>query len=350
MAKNYERISRSVTNRSRGIGGSDVGALFGLNKWLSLPRLWLQKCGRLPKQGAQSVNELMEWGSILEAPIARQYGEKSGRRLQAVNDTLVHSKFPWMIGNPDRLQWDSGRPRAERCGILEVKATMFGNLRLWQAGGVPSSYYLQLQHYLAITGLTWGSFAVLFGGNRLVQFDVARDEKLIEVLIAREREFWQLVTTETPPSMALSKEWNRELAAFFPEAVKGKTVVTSAPAAVGAARRLLALRRQIAKREAEAETLEAALKILIGEAGGDTLVIPTVARATWSTGQRSHVDLDTLRAKYPEIAKALTSSTASRRFTLRDLREKPEADSEELEDELTGEGAAMYGARMLELD
>lgn len=338
-------LEKSVTDRSRGIGGSDVGSLFGLNKWMPLPKLWLQKVGRLPKQSSED-NEFQEWGRLLEAPIARRYAEKAGRRIQIVKETLVHPQYPWMIGNPDRLQWESQRPKKSRRGILEVKATMFGNMKSWQAGGVPATYYLQLQHYLCVAGCSWGSFAVLFGGNKLVQFDVQRDDALIAVMIEREREFWSLVQAKTPPGITLSAEWNKELAAFFPTAIKGKEQIIQTPEAIGHARRLFSLREQIKRREGELAEHEVWLKARIGEAQAERLLIPGVGRFTWSLGERRHINLEKLRELHPAIAKELTETAAQRKFSCSPL-EQAEAEAEEESEPLE---PALYGLRRIELE
>lgn len=337
-------LEKSVTDRTRGIGGSDVGSLFGLNKWMPLPRLWLQKVGRLPNQKNEE-NEFQEWGKLLEAPIARRYAEKAGRRIKVVKDTLVHPEFPWMIGNPDRLQWDTQRPKRQRRGVLEVKATMFGNMKSWQQGGVPATYYLQLQHYLCITGLSWGSFAVLFGGNKLVQFDVQRDEALIAVMIQREREFWELVLSRTPPRMTLSAEWNESLAAFFPTGEKAKEITLSTPEAIGHARRLFALAEQIKRRTAEMDQHEAWIKQQIGEANAQRLLIPGVGRFNWTIGERRSINLDKLRANHAAIAEALTEVAPQRRLMSKALEQ---VSMEEEVEEPTE--AAVYGLRRMELD
>jgi predicted phage-related endonuclease len=58
---------------------------------------------------------------------------------------------------------------------------------------------LQLQHYLAVTGLEWGAFAVLIGGNTYKEAEVTRDQELIDGLIHIESEFWKCVEAKTPP-------------------------------------------------------------------------------------------------------------------------------------------------------
>jgi hypothetical protein len=57
--------------------------------------------------------------------------------------------------------------------------------------GVPRHYILQMQHYLAVTGLKWGTFAI-FNADRweLMLIEVERDEKVISAIIKVEEKFW----------------------------------------------------------------------------------------------------------------------------------------------------------------
>jgi len=332
----------NVKDRSKGIGGSDVGALFGLSKWMPLPKLYLQKTGKLFAQNERE-NEPAEWGTDFEDIIARRFSKKTGRQIRRIGRTLTHPRYPFMVGNPDRFQWDRKRPHAKRRGVLEIKATMFANLKPWSMSGIPANYYLQLQHYLVLTGCTWGSFAVLFGGNKLVNFDVERDEQLIAVMIEREREFWELVQKQTPPPITLSAEWNKHLAAFFPESIKGVERVLDTPAAIGRARRYLTLCQQIERREAEIEEHEVFFKSELREA--ERLLVPGIARFSWSSFERKHADLDKLRTLYPAIAEEITTKQPQRRFSCKGLVDLVEAD-----DEIEPAPVPMMGARRIELD
>ena len=56
--------------RKKGIGGSDVSCLLGINKWKSEIELWLDKTNQTNEPPAE--NEAMTWGTIME-PIIRNH-------------------------------------------------------------------------------------------------------------------------------------------------------------------------------------------------------------------------------------------------------------------------------------
>lgn len=335
--------SNQLVVRKRGIGGTDVGAIFGLNKWMSLPRLWLLKTGRLFNQRS-SENEFMEWGRYLEGPVARRYSEKTGRKIRHVRDADFRPRYPWVTGNPDRIQWDRTRPKSSRRGVLEVKTAMFGKLREWSKAGVPAQYYLQLQHYLELTGLDWGSFAVLFGGNKLVEFDVPRDEKLIDLINEKEREFWDYVERDQPPPMQLGAEWNAELVNYFPKPKQAELLRLDSLEAQGRALRLLRVKQQVAVREKEINEHEAWFKLQLADHA--TAQVRKLARIAWTPGEQRRVDLDWLRAQHPSIATAMTVLKPTRRFSIKALSELPE----DAPEEEASESVLIVSARRIELD
>ena len=334
-------IVKDIKDRTRGLGSSDIGSLFGMNKRCSLPKLWLEKTGRLFDQ---QESEPIEWGQAFEQPVAKRFAEKTGRRIQRFNRTAVHPKYGFLLANPDRFQFDPARgSRRARKGVLEIKCTIFANLRQWSTSGVPANFYLQIQHQMSCTGCEWGSFAVFFGGNKLVEFDVERDEKIIALIIERARAFWDLVQKDTPPPITLDMEWNKHLAQYFPTPVKGEERRLETPAAIGRARRYLHLKAQIEKREAEMEEHEVFFKSAIENA--ELLLVPGIARFTWSGFERKHVDLDKLRSEHPAIAEALTTKIPQRRFTCKAL-----TDVIEEGDEPEDEPMPIVGARRVELE
>ena len=334
-------LPKNVKDRTRGLGSSDMGSLFGMNPRCPIPKLWLIKTGQLEHE---DIGEIGEWGEYLEDPIAKKFALKTGRRVCKINRTLVHPQYDFILSNPDRFQWNLERDPATRRGVLEIKCSMLSNLRDWTSGGVPASYYLQIQQQMAVTGCQWGSFAVLFGGNRLVEFDVPRDEAIIAAILERCQQFWELVRTRTRPPVELSREWNEQMARFFPTATKGEELVLATPAALGRARRYLALKQQIAKREAELEEHEVFFKEAIGTA--HKLLVPGLARFTWSSFDRKWVDLDKLRAEHPRIAEQLTKTVPTRRFSWKGLAEILEEDTQEEE----AVSLPVVSARRIELD
>ena len=87
--------------RRTGIGGSDISAILGLSPWRSPVHVWLDKTGQAPDEPPANA-EAMYWGKTLEDVVAREYAQRTGRRVQRVNAILRHPQHEWMLGNIDR--------------------------------------------------------------------------------------------------------------------------------------------------------------------------------------------------------------------------------------------------------
>jgi putative phage-type endonuclease len=179
--------------RRRGIGGSDVAGILGLSRFKSPMSVYLDKIGELPDS---EPGEAAYWGTIHEPAIASEYAKRHPEaKIQRKNAILQHPEYPFMLANIDRYILDPKRGR----GVLEIKTASEWLRGKWEDDHVPDEYMLQLQHYLAVTGLEWGAFAVLIGGNTYKEAEVTRDQELIDGLIHIESEFWKCVEAKTPP-------------------------------------------------------------------------------------------------------------------------------------------------------
>ena len=89
--------------RKQEIGGSDAGAVCGLNPYISLIQVFLDKTSKELSQEAQQDNqEAMPVGRDLEEYVARRFTEASGRRVRRKNAILFHEDYPFMLANVDR--------------------------------------------------------------------------------------------------------------------------------------------------------------------------------------------------------------------------------------------------------
>ncbi|GMA49356.1 hypothetical protein GCM10025857_07130 [Alicyclobacillus contaminans] len=180
--------------RRFGIGGSDAAAIAGLSPWKSPTRVFLEKIGAvIPEEAGEEA----KWGARQEPLVADEFKEQTGFHVQRRNAILVHPRYPYMIANIDRLVRVPGRG----WGVLEIKTTSAYKADEWEGDKVPDHYMLQMQHYLAVTALQFGYFAVLIGGQRYHQVEVERDNDLIDLLIRIEADFWRHVETKTPPPL-----------------------------------------------------------------------------------------------------------------------------------------------------
>lgn len=187
-----------LAERRKGLGGSDVGAIFGLDRYRTPEDVWLEKTGQVVPIDAPSGDK--ERGVRLE-PIAREmYAEQYGVKIIRQVETFVHPKKPWMRGNVDGIIVD---PIGENA-VAEVKCPSLGMYSKIKREGLPDSWKLQGQHYLEVSGLkrlVW----IIFCADRweLIHFEQVRDEEIIALIIAKEEEFWMFVETMTPPPPVL---------------------------------------------------------------------------------------------------------------------------------------------------
>lgn len=177
----------------KGIGGSEVASVLNLG-YKARFTLWLEKTGQ--KAVEPIDNEYIEWGKALEPLIRKKFAEKTGFKVFQNNFVLQHDDHDFMLANIDGEYID---PSKQGRGVLEIKTTNEFNKTEWEGDRVPVPYMAQMQHYLAVTGYTYGMIAVLIGGNKYRQFEIERDEELIESLIESERQFMQAVETGNYP-------------------------------------------------------------------------------------------------------------------------------------------------------
>lgn len=176
--------------RHTGIGGSDAGVILGMNKWKSPWKLWLEKTGQAEPDD-MSDNEYVYWGTQLEELVARRFCELTGKKVQR-RGTLISLTHPWMLANVDRMVV------GEESGLECKTANAFAG-KDWTDDEIPDSYYVQCLHYMAVTGCTKWYIAVLVGGNHFIWKEIQRNEEDIRLLIQKEKDFWHLVETKTPP-------------------------------------------------------------------------------------------------------------------------------------------------------
>lgn len=197
--------------RRKGIGGSDAGAIAGLNPWKSAMEVYLDKRGELPPD--EGVGEAAYWGIKLEDLVASEFKERNGLWIQRNNHLLAHPKHEHMQANIDREIFDKERGP----GILEVKTASAYLADEWENGQIPDSYNLQANHYMAVTGHEYAWFAVLIGGQKYHQVMIERDEELIEIIIELEAKFWEQVKAGEPPALDGSRASSRLLKRLYPE-------------------------------------------------------------------------------------------------------------------------------------
>lgn len=254
-----------LASRRRGIGGSDVAAILGLSPWTSPYALWEDKTGRGEEEVATPA---IYWGTMFEPVIRQAYADATGHIVTKPEVMYVSKEHPFMIANIDGMRED-GR-------LLEIKTASSSDG--WGAPGtdeVPDYYLTQVQHYLAVTGAPGCDVAVLISGRDFRIYEVEADAELQATLIEREKEFWHLVETDTPPEATTLDDMQRK----WRDAVAKKTVQAD-----GAAMQAFASLCRVQKDMAALKEQEADLKAKLMDFMGDAVSLKNEGKtlASWS--------------------------------------------------------------------
>ena len=196
----YRDREEWLAERKTGIGGSDAAAVLGASPYKSALDLWREKVSDDLESDAATTVMLM--GNCLEPLAADLYAQETGRQMRR-QPLRRHPEHAFMIGNVDRLILAVGDVQAT--GALEIKCPGLRVFAGAKAKGLPDHMTVQLMHYLAVLGYSWGSFALLCRENgQLIHFDLEADPQLIATLIEREHEFWTkyVVPRVEPPQEA----------------------------------------------------------------------------------------------------------------------------------------------------
>lgn len=170
-----------LKERKRGIGGSDIGAILGVNPYKSSRDLALEKLGLLPEP---EMNSAMERGTRLESLVADLFTEKTGIEVREEKQMIVHPDHDWMLGNVDRLTVPDQ-------AILEIKCPGMAVFSRVRREGLPMAWRAQLEWYLALSGSNTGFFAV-FNSElwRLEHFQVEADPEFQSLIMSAAEKFW----------------------------------------------------------------------------------------------------------------------------------------------------------------
>lgn len=291
--------------RTQGIGGSDVSAIAGLNKWKSVVQVFLEKTQAIEKEDIQS--EAAYFGNVLEEVVAKEFAKRTDLKVQRRNAILQHPEYPWMLANVDRLIV------GERVG-LECKTASEYLKKEWEDEEVPAAYLLQCQHYMAVTGYEAWWIAVLIGGNKFVHKKIERDEELIQYLIDIEKDFWlNNVEKHEPPMFDGSDASTELLKHLYPESIADSFV------SLGKQEELLIeardqLDREIKVLEEQKAEYENKIKakLCTNEAGGTENY-----KVYWKSYTTNRFDSKRFKADHPDLYKQYVKESKSRKFTVK---------------------------------
>lgn len=289
--------------RKTGVGGSDAGAIAGLNNWSSAFTVYCDKLGLIPEK---EDSELMRQGRDFEDYVAKRFVENEGKQVKRFQ-YLVRSKlYPFALADVDRVIVGEN-------AILECKTTSVYNKTDFENGDIPKYWYCQCQHYLAVTGCDVCYLAVLILSGGYHCFKVNRNEEDIQALMELESKFWNenvLKRVEPAPDGSNSTDdtinqlyghsgpevASIDLEPYRAELTEYEKIVT-----------------EIKSLSAKKDKIEQEIKLYlkdapIGQCDG--------VNVSWKSQVRTGIDSKKLKAELPEIYNKYLKITASRPFRI----------------------------------
>ncbi len=147
------------------LGGSAVADVLGLGR-ISPLRRWAILTEKVEPEDISHL-PFIEFGNRVEPIACEWWTDKTGLQLAPPIGTLQHPTIPYLVGTPDRMILEDEKTPP---GVLEAKTTHGMFRKDWEED-VPIKHRIQLHVYLAITGLSWGSFAATCGNEFLYKHD-----------------------------------------------------------------------------------------------------------------------------------------------------------------------------------
>ena len=300
--KNMDR-NEWLKIRKTGLGGSDAGAVCGLNPYVSPMAVYRDKVSDETDMGD---NEAMRQGRDLEEYVAQRFTEETGLKVRRSNKMYRSTEYPWMIADVDRMVAGGGAG-------LECKTVSVYKKDQWADGGIPVYYLLQCYHYMIVTGCrTWYLATVILGQDfqyRRIEYE----EETAQNLIALEAEFWNNhVLPRHMPDPDGSKSCDAVLEEYFCQRGKAETIEL-----VGFDQKL-ERRQEIEETmkllETEKRQIDQEIKVFMD---GHEMADSGRYRVTWREVISSRLDTKRLKEEKPDIYREFLQESKSSRFTVK---------------------------------
>jgi putative phage-type endonuclease len=300
-------------DRSKYIGGSDIGAILGLSRFRSPLEVWMEKTGKEVKR----LDSLpLRFGSFAEEFVASEYARSTGFELIHDESIYVHPEHSYVSAHIDRFVLEQSSSSPSR--ILECKTANPFSLGDWGEVGtdqVPMSYLCQCLWYMAITNINIVDLAVLFGNSDFRIYEITRDLELESVILQKANLFWNEYVLKDVPPPAMSEE---DCQTLFSKGDPAKSVEAKIET-LELRKRLALLNSEIDTREDEISAIKQNIMNQMREA--ETLTYEGKVIATWRAPKPSfRLDSKRLETDHPQIASNYKIPVQnSRRLVIKEL-------------------------------
>ena len=289
--------------RKSGIGGSDAGAICGVNPYSSAMKVFHDKTST---EVEELDYEAVRIGHDLESYVAQRFTEATGLKVRKSNFMYRSKEHPFMIADVDRLVV------GEDAG-LECKTASAYNADKWADGNIPLHYVMQCYHYMAVTGRrTWYIAAVILG-REFTYRKLEWDDDLISRLTEMEENFWNnYVAKGIIPPPDGSKACDEVIEQYFHTAKKAGAVrLEGFDEKLDRREEIIGF---IAELQEEQKQIEQEVKLFMGE---NQYAASDHYRVSWGNIDSVRLDSQRIKAERPEIYADYGKVSHYRRFEVK---------------------------------
>lgn len=290
-------------DRTKYLGGSDVAAILGISPWRTPLDVYLDKVeGRQPEDPSKA--KIFRRGARMEPYILDLLTEENGIEIVARGQRYRDTTHDFIAAEIDA--------EAATGENIEAKSANQFAAKNWGAewtDEIPVYYTAQAMHGMMVHPAPATIFPVLIGSDDFRVYRVERDDETIELIRAKEVEFWSRIERKDPPPPSQVSDILRMF-----ERDSG-TSIEATDDIVAAYNLLKGLKKEIKLLEADKEEQEERIKLFLAE--HSTLKFGAKALCTWKSQDTKRFDLELFRSKHPAIAERFTKTTTSRVLRLK---------------------------------
>ncbi len=288
--------------RKQGLGGSDAGAVCGLNPYRTAIQVYQDKT---TDEIEDIDNEAMRQGREFEDYVARRFMEATGKKVRKANFMYYDEEHPFMLADVDRMIV------GENAG-LECKTASPYMAEKWADGKIPLSYQIQCLHYMSVCKADAWYIAVLIYGREFKYYKIERDEEMLADLIQIEKDFWENhVLKKVLPKPDGSELADSVIAEYFKKSREETVALTGFDEKLN---RRQELSEMIESMGTEKRQIEQELKLFMGEA---ELAESGQYRISWKPVSSQRLDEKRLKEERPEVYEKYRKTTQYRRLMVK---------------------------------
>jgi putative phage-type endonuclease len=226
--RRYVKRKDWLKARKSFICSTDTASIFGVGyEGTSAHTVWGDKTG-LAETESKADPQRLKIGQLSEDVIRRMFEFVQKVKIKRPGYTLfIHPHIPWLAASIDgtcqEIEWVEEGKGVPRIAVVECKWVDNFQKDAWENGEVPLKFQVQVQHQMEVLGLNHGYVVGLSGAELLIRL-VPRNQRFIDAMLAKLREFWACVQEKRQPAVDGSYATAQFLQRLHPDD-NGKAVI-----------------------------------------------------------------------------------------------------------------------------